>query len=68
MLSTCFHSCEALRIATIGDYGWAGPDEAAVASMISQWGVDDVLALGDNNYVSCTLYQLVGSSCWLWEL
>lgn len=50
--TTCLCSSQALRLAAFGDYGWAGPDEQAVADMVKGWGVDDILALGDNNYVS----------------
>lgn len=56
VLLSFLSSCEGLRIATIGDYGWAGSAEAGVASMVSSWQVDDVLALGDNNYVSEQLH------------
>lgn len=52
LLGGMLSSCGALRLAAIGDYGWAGSAEAGVAAMIGKWGVDDVLALGDNNYVS----------------
>jgi hypothetical protein len=37
---------QTLRVATIGDFGWAGSNEAKVASMISGWNVEDILALG----------------------
>lgn len=52
VLSSTFLPCTALRLAAFGDYGWAGPDEQAVANMVKAWNVDDILALGDNNYVS----------------
>jgi hypothetical protein len=52
VLSSTFLPCTALRLAAFGDYGWAGPDEQAVADMVKAWNVDDILALGDNNYVS----------------
>lgn len=57
VLGGLISSCGALRLAAIGDYGWAGSAEAGVAAMIGKWGVDDVLALGDNNYVSILAAQ-----------
>lgn len=61
------HGCGALRIAAFGDYGWAGSAEAGVASMIAKWAVDDVLALGDCNYVSssgvASVPEAAGSRC-----
>jgi len=39
-----------VRVAVIGDYGWAGPDEAAVAALVAGWAPDFVLTVGDNNY------------------
>ncbi|MCA9180264.1 MAG: metallophosphoesterase, partial [Planctomycetales bacterium] len=38
------------RFAVIGDYGWAGPREAAVAAMVEQWQPEFILTTGDNNY------------------
>jgi hypothetical protein len=40
----------ALKLAAIGDFGVDNVNEQSVASMISGWGVNDILALGDNNY------------------
>jgi hypothetical protein len=37
-------------MAVIGDYGLAGPDEAAVAELVAGWSPDLVITLGDNNY------------------
>jgi len=37
-------------IAVIGDYGSAGPDEAAVAALVKSWSPEAVLTVGDNNY------------------
>ncbi len=39
-----------VRFAVIGDYGQAGPDEAAVAELVHGWKPDFVITLGDNNY------------------
>lgn len=39
-----------LKLAAIGDFGVDNVNEQSVASMISGWGVSDILALGDNNY------------------
>jgi tartrate-resistant acid phosphatase type 5 len=36
--------------AVIGDYGLAGQPEAAVAALVDRWGVDAIVAVGDNNY------------------
>lgn len=41
-----------IRFAVIGDYGLAGPNEAAVATLVSSWSPDFVITLGDNNYTS----------------
>jgi Icc-related predicted phosphoesterase len=38
------------RFAVIGDYGWAGEAEEAVANMIKEWGPDFIVTTGDNNY------------------
>jgi tartrate-resistant acid phosphatase type 5 len=38
------------RFAVIGDYGFAGPAEEAVADMVKAWRPEFVLTLGDNNY------------------
>src|SRR4051794_30681292 len=39
-----------VRLAVIGDFGLAGPDEAAVASLVKSWSPDLILTIGDNNY------------------
>lgn len=39
-----------VRMAVIGDYGQAGPDEEAVAELVVGWSPDLVITLGDNNY------------------
>ena len=39
-----------VTIAAIGDYGRAGPDEAAVAELVRSWHPDFVITMGDNNY------------------
>jgi len=39
-----------LRFAVIGDYGSAGENLAAVASLIDSWDVDFIITTGDNNY------------------
>ncbi len=36
--------------AVIGDYGYAGENEASVAAMVKGWDPDFVLTTGDNNY------------------
>jgi hypothetical protein len=38
------------RFAVIGDYGYDGPNEAAVAALVKSWNPDAVLTVGDNNY------------------
>ncbi|KAL4431161.1 hypothetical protein ABPG75_006417 [Micractinium tetrahymenae] len=43
---------ESLRLAAIGDYGAGSTAEGQVADMIAGFApIDDILALGDNNYV-----------------
>lgn len=39
-----------VRMAVIGDYGEAGPAEAAVAELVQGWSPELVITLGDNNY------------------
>lgn len=39
-----------VRFAVIGDYGYAGRNEAAVADLVAGWDVDFVVTTGDNNY------------------
>ena len=38
------------RFAVIGDYGYAGVNEAAVAAMVNGWNPDFIITVGDNNY------------------
>src|SRR5436190_8724764 len=38
------------HFAVIGDYGSAGPNEAAVANLVKSWNPDFILTVGDNNY------------------
>lgn len=38
------------RIAVIGDYGWAGDNEAGVAALVKSWNPDYIITTGDNNY------------------
>lgn len=46
---TCTLS-EAQRFAAIGDYGYAGPAEQAVAQLVKSWDPEFIITLGDNNY------------------
>ena len=41
---------DAITFAVIGDMGYAGPDEQAVAELVASWRPDLVITLGDNNY------------------
>jgi hypothetical protein len=41
---------EPVRFAVIGDYGWAGPEEEAVADLVKSWEPDFIVTTGDNNY------------------
>jgi hypothetical protein len=41
---------DAVKLASIGDFGVDDANEADVAAMISGWGATDILALGDLNY------------------
>lgn len=36
--------------AIIGDYGWTGQNEAAVANLIKSWNPEFIITTGDNNY------------------
>jgi tartrate-resistant acid phosphatase type 5 len=38
------------RFAAIGDFGYAGPDEQAVADLVKAWRPELIITLGDNNY------------------
>lgn len=40
----------AVTFAVIGDYGLAGPDEEAVATLVHGWEPDFIITTGDNNY------------------
>jgi hypothetical protein len=40
----------AVVLGVIGDFGSAGPNEAAVAALVRGWAPDAVLTVGDNNY------------------
>jgi len=39
-----------VSFAVIGDYGLAGPDEEAVATLVHSWEPDFIITTGDNNY------------------
>ncbi len=41
-----------LTFAVIGDYGQAGPNEAAVAALVKSWDPAFVVTVGDDNYPS----------------
>ncbi|MFH1037658.1 MAG: metallophosphoesterase [PVC group bacterium] len=41
-----------VRIAVIGDFGWAGAPEEDVAVLVQGWGPDLIITAGDNNYPS----------------
>jgi hypothetical protein len=41
---------ELVRFAAIGDYGYAGPAEEAVADLVKGFRPDFIVTLGDNNY------------------
>lgn len=41
---------ERMKIAVIGDYGWAGPAEQQVAELVDSFRPDYVVTTGDNNY------------------
>jgi tartrate-resistant acid phosphatase type 5 len=41
---------DTITFAVIGDMGYAGPDEQAVAELVASWRPDLVITLGDNNY------------------
>jgi len=41
---------EVIRFAVIGDFGQAGSNEAAVASLVKSWQPDFIITTGDNNY------------------
>ncbi|MEM9462202.1 MAG: metallophosphoesterase [Myxococcota bacterium] len=47
---TVHRTGDSVRMAVIGDYGLASPEEEAVARLVTAWSPDLVLTLGDNNY------------------
>ncbi|PWB69743.1 alkaline phosphatase [candidate division GN15 bacterium] len=49
-----------IRFAVIGDFGIAGPNEQAVATMIDSWHVDFILTAGDNSYGGNPIDQNIG--------
>jgi hypothetical protein len=49
-LKTAAASAPRNVFAVIGDYGFSGPDEAAVANLVKSWQPDYILTVGDNNY------------------
>ena len=54
---------QAQHFAAIGDYGYAGPAERDVATLIKSWNPDFIITLGDNNYDlgdSTTIDQNIG--------
>ncbi|HLA67863.1 MAG TPA: metallophosphoesterase [Acidimicrobiia bacterium] len=48
------------RIAVIGDYGDGSTREGRVASMISDWGPDAIVTVGDNIYSTAGYDRIVG--------
>lgn len=46
----CQDGLPLLRFAVIGDYGKAGANEAAVATLVKRWNPDLIITVGDNNY------------------
>jgi len=38
------------KFAVIGDFGWDGPDELAVANLVKSWNPDFIITVGDDNY------------------
>jgi len=50
LLIILFSQSYAQKFAAIGDYGYAGVSEAAVANLVDSWNVDFIITLGDNNY------------------
>jgi tartrate-resistant acid phosphatase type 5 len=48
------------RFAVIGDYGYVGPNDSAVAAMIKTWNVDFIVTVGDNSYNPGTIDNNIG--------
>lgn len=51
------------RVAVIGDFGLAGPPEAAVANLVKAWQPHYIVTTGDNNYytgLASTIDQNIG--------
>jgi tartrate-resistant acid phosphatase type 5 len=44
------HRSFSQTFAAIGDYGFDGANEAAVASLVKSWNPEFIITLGDNNY------------------
>lgn len=45
-------SAPTVRLAVIGDFGFAGANAAAVATLVKSWQPDFIITTGDNNYRS----------------
>jgi hypothetical protein len=48
------------RFAVIGDYGYEGSNELAVANMIESWNVDFIITVGDNSYNPGSIDENIG--------
>lgn len=53
-------SAPVIRYAVIGDFGQAGSNELAVATMIDSWNVDFIVTVGDNSYNATPIDQNIG--------
>ncbi len=50
----------AIRFAAFGDYGWAGPNEQAVADLVDGFSPDFIVTTGDNSYGSADIDINIG--------
>ncbi len=48
------------KFAVIGDYGYAGSGEQAVANLVNSWNVDFIITTGDNSYKSNPIDNNIG--------
>ncbi len=60
ILALAAGSASATSFAVIGDFGYAGPNEQAVAAMIDSWQVDFILTVGDNSYNPSAIDSNIG--------
>jgi len=44
------HAQSLTKFAFIGDFGWDGQNELAVANLVKSWNPEFIITVGDDNY------------------